>query len=314
MKLLLILCLYCVNSAILGSTSGGGGNSDQQTNRVGKVRVSFPDLVATSASGESHNVKGGTFEAEAGTGSLGELTATSLRKEADSNARTDADTASISSSSVTTDSEGDIQLTGRVWDSSSSSSTSSLTQQVASDLPVNVSDEDSSISSHNSSPSSSSSSVTSSVASRIAQRRATSAEKKLSLLVDENRNLKSQILDLQRTIEDEGFEASKRLNHVEELKLISEQRKLAEIEMEKSTKDVEAARLAFEAADALREAARANESAILTQLEAAQVGGTKLKKNRGNQILAWPAILLGALKLNRERLESCINWKQNKTS
>ena len=75
--LLLILCLYCVNSAILGSTSGGGGNSEQQSNRVGKVRVSFPDLVATSASGESRHVQGGTFEAEGGTGSLGELTATS---------------------------------------------------------------------------------------------------------------------------------------------------------------------------------------------------------------------------------------------
>lgn len=267
--LLLILCLYCVNSAILGSTSGGGGNSEQQSNRVGKVRVSFPDLVATSASGESRHVQGGTFEAEGGTGSLGELTATSLRKEADSNTKTDSNTAaSIASSSLTTDSEGDIQLTGRVWDSSSS--TSSLSQTIASDLPVNVSDEDSSISSPHSS--SSSSSVTSSVASRIAQRRATSADKKLSLLVDENRNLKSQILDLQRTIEDEGFQASRRLNHVEELKLISEQRKLAEVEMEKSMKDVEAARLAFEAADALREAARANESAILTQLEAAQVG------------------------------------------
>jgi ATPase family AAA domain-containing protein 3A/B len=259
------------DGAILGSTAGGGGNNEQNTNRVGNVRVTFPDLVATSASGESRQLKGGTFEAEGGTGNLGELTATSLRKEESSNKEQDDDadtSAPISSgSSITIDTEGGIQLSGRVWDSTTSSSSTSTpppSKQSASEVPLNTPDEDSSASTVPP--------LSSSVASRIAQRRATSAEKKLSLLVDENRNLKSQILGLQRTIEEEGIEASRRSNQAEELKLVSEQRKLAEVEMEKSMKDAEAARLAFEAADALREAAKANESAALTQLEAAQVG------------------------------------------
>jgi ATPase family AAA domain-containing protein 3A/B len=266
-----LLILSCIDGSILGSTSssGSGSNTEQQNqNHVGNVKVSFPNLVATSATGETTFLNGGTFLAEGGSGKLGDLTATSLRKEEGLLKESFAESP-VSSASFTEDTLLDVHLSGRVLDSpspsspSSSSPSSPPSTRVDSEVPLNIVDEDA--------PSSSSSS-TSSVVSRLAQRRATSAEKKLSLLVDENRKLKSQISSLQKTIEDEGVETARRLNHAEELKLISEQRKLAEIEMEKSTKDVQAAKLAFEAADALREAAKANESAALTQLEAAQVG------------------------------------------
>lgn len=103
------------------------------------------------------------------------------------------------------------------------------------------------------------------------KRKSNAQLKQLSFLLEENKRLKSEIGDLQRTLEDEEKIAARRAIEEAEAKTAQDLREKAEQEAVKASKEAEAAKLALQLAEQQRIIAKANESASAAALEAAQL-------------------------------------------